>query len=145
MATTTTERGRSTATYEPGAGGRAERGASAVELALVLPLLLAVAMGIFSFGVGYSAKLTLNAGVREGARTLALGGTDDQAILRVKQLTVKLKPALVDSDVSVDSRCPLGDLTSKAQISATYPVSYDFLVARGTWRISATSVMRCGG
>jgi Flp pilus assembly protein TadG len=45
-----------------------ERGVSAVEFALVLPLLLALMLGIITAGLGYNNVLGLSDGVREGAR-----------------------------------------------------------------------------
>jgi Flp pilus assembly protein TadG len=45
-----------------------ERGAALVEFALVVPLLMAVLLGIFTGGVAYFQKLTIVEAVREGAR-----------------------------------------------------------------------------
>jgi Flp pilus assembly protein TadG len=121
-----------------------EHGAAAVEMALLLPVLLTLVMGIISFGMGYSTKITLSAGVREGARSLALGGTDADARQRVKDLTTKLNPPLADSDITISSRCPAGSTTGQAQLSATYALSYNLLFKKGTWNLKATGVMRCG-
>jgi hypothetical protein len=45
-----------------------ERGAVAVEFALVLPLLMALLVGIVTAGLGYNNVLGVADGVREGAR-----------------------------------------------------------------------------
>jgi hypothetical protein len=47
---------------------RNERGVLLVEFALVLPLLLALFLGIFTGGLAYSNKIGLVEAVREGAR-----------------------------------------------------------------------------
>jgi Flp pilus assembly protein TadG len=47
---------------------RNERGVLLVEFALVLPLLLALFLGIFTGGLAYSKKIGLVEAVREGAR-----------------------------------------------------------------------------
>lgn len=49
-------------------GGKDGVGASAVELALLLPVLMLIFVGIIDFGRGYSLKLSLLNAAREGAR-----------------------------------------------------------------------------
>ena len=55
---------------------RRDDGASAVELALVLPILLALVFGIISFGTLFAQQLALNNGVRQGARLAVVEGSD---------------------------------------------------------------------
>ncbi len=50
------------------AGRRGDRGAVAVEAALVMPLLIMLMMGIVTTGVSYSQSIGLTNAVREGAR-----------------------------------------------------------------------------
>ena len=59
---------------------RNERGSSAVEFALVLPVLLLILGGIFNFGLAFSQKLALDNAVRETARSAAVntGRTPDE-------------------------------------------------------------------
>ncbi len=52
---------------------RSERGASAVELALLLPVLLILIGGIIDFGRAFSAQASITSAAREGARMAALG------------------------------------------------------------------------
>lgn len=47
---------------------RRERGAVAVEFALILPLLLMLVFGVISFGFVLAQKATLSSAVRDGAR-----------------------------------------------------------------------------
>jgi hypothetical protein len=51
---------------------RSERGAAAVEMALVLPVLLFLVFGIIDFGRMLNAQITLTEAAREGARAEAL-------------------------------------------------------------------------
>jgi hypothetical protein len=56
-------------------GGR-ERGAALVEFALILPVLLTLALGIFSAGLAYNRQIALTNAAREASRfgaTLTLG------------------------------------------------------------------------
>src|SRR4051812_36652218 len=64
---------------------RRERGAAAVEMALVLPLLLLIVGGIIDFGrFFYTQNIVVNA-AREGARSRALGYTIADADTRIGQ------------------------------------------------------------
>jgi Flp pilus assembly protein TadG len=53
-----------------------ERGASLVEFALVLPLLLMIVLGLVSAGAAYNLKITLTHAAREAARYAAILPTD---------------------------------------------------------------------
>lgn len=55
-------------------GTHPQRGASAVEFALVSVLLFAVLFGIIDFGILFGQQLALNNGVRQGARTAVVAG-----------------------------------------------------------------------
>jgi len=59
--------------------GRRERGAAAVEMALVLPVLLFLLMGLIDFGRAYSAQIQLSQAAREGVRLASLNTTGNAA------------------------------------------------------------------
>jgi TadE-like protein len=56
-----------------------DRGSQLLEVALVLPLLLILAVGILDFGTAYNLKQILNNAAREGARMAS--GTDNRDAL----------------------------------------------------------------
>lgn len=121
----------------PAAG---ERGAAAVEFALVLPLLVLLLFGIIEFGRGYNAKVALQAAVREGARALALDSADPI------EATADAAPSLHADLLGVStssSPCVTG---TEATVTATYPFTYTIpLFGTATVTLSATGVMRCEG
>ena len=119
-------------------GRQDERGAAAVELGLILPLLVLLLMGIIEFGRGYNARVTLSAAVREGARSLALGSGDPVAVTQAAAV------GLDESEVVVTlGECVPGQ---PAEVTAEYPMTYSIpFFGEGTWNISATGAMRCGG
>src|SRR5215469_8933308 len=51
---------------------RGDRGAAAVEFALLLPVLLFILFGIIDFGRALNAQITITQAAREGARLDAL-------------------------------------------------------------------------
>ena len=64
-----------------------ERGASLVEFALVLPLILMIVLGLVSAGVAYNLKITLTHAAREAARYAAIlptGGDTDTWLSNVE-------------------------------------------------------------
>ncbi len=64
---------------------RRERGAAAVEMALILPLLLLIVGGIIDFGrFFYTQNIVVNA-AREGARSRAMGYTIADSDIRISQ------------------------------------------------------------
>ena len=56
---------------------RRDRGAAALEFALVLPVLLIIVFGIIDFGRMLNAKIVLTQAAREGARAAAVGTQAD--------------------------------------------------------------------
>lgn len=65
--------------------GCLDRGAAAVEMALVLPLLLLVLFGLIDFGRAFNAQMQLTQAAREGVRVIALNEDQAAALARVKQ------------------------------------------------------------
>lgn len=72
-----------------------QRGAAAVEFALILPLLLSMLLGVIDFGVAYSQNISVQGAAREGARqgvtqgdvigsTIQANGLLDKTKLQVK-------------------------------------------------------------
>ncbi len=50
-----------------------ERGAVAVEFALLAPVLIMLLLGIMEFGRAYNVQITLSSAAREGVRVMAIG------------------------------------------------------------------------
>jgi Flp pilus assembly protein TadG len=113
-----------------------------VEFALVLPVLLLFVFGIIEFGKAYNARIELTSAVREGARAVALGGDGVAA-------TKAAAPGLTASRLTVTppAACPANPSpTTNATVQATYLLDYSVpFWRRGTWTLTATGVMRCGG
>ena len=120
-----------------------DRGAAMIELALILPLLVMLLVGIVDFGRAYSAQVSITGAAREGARTLALGGSSaavTDAVNGAKGL------ASVTSIVL--TACPASSTgTSTAVATVVVNASFTFgipFVPIDPKTFSATARMRCG-
>ncbi|MDA8439617.1 MAG: pilus assembly protein [Propionibacterium sp.] len=125
-----------------------DRGAAAVEFALVLPILIALLLGIIEFGYAMFIQATIAGAAREGARTLAIAGTASSATSAAIQAAedgalpaVTLNAAQITAD---NSQCS-SDPSSAVTVTIRYPYTGIAGILPGGITISGTGVMRCGG
>ena len=74
-------------------------GATVVEFALLLPVLLTILLGILEFGWLITKTYTVGNATREGARSAALGKTTAETKARVKESSYNV--TLADSDITL--------------------------------------------
>lgn len=112
-----------------------ERGTSVVELAVILPVLLAIVMGIFTFGVALNNSLMLTQAVGNGAQLLAIsrGQTTDPcatAVAAVSSAAPLLTQTItytfvLNGTTYTGTSCTAGAANllqgTQASVSATYP------------------------
>ena len=134
---------------------RAERGAAAVELAIVLPVLLLVIGGIVDFGRFFYTQIQVTNAAREGARVAVVTPGPDPGDPNIDPIVQRAKAAANPLVVTVPTiaRCTVG-VASDA--SVTVQASFNWILmgpairlVGGTWApsgpIVSTGVMRCGG
>jgi Flp pilus assembly protein TadG len=98
--------------------GPGDRGAVAVEFALLLPLLLLILFGIVDFGRALNAQITLTQAAREGVRLASLGYSASAVTTRTQSAAVGL------SNVTVTvTTCATG---AGAGVDAVVKASYTF-------------------
>lgn len=115
-----------------------DRGAAAVEFALVLPILMAIALGIMDLSMAWSNSLSLSNAAREGVRSLAILQKADAA--RITALNA-LPTHIVGATVTFSSPCYGG-----AEQFVTATVAYNNKLFSGpTVPLKAKATMRCGG
>lgn len=116
-------------------------GAAIVELAIILPILLLLILGMIGFSRAYNAQITLTQASREGVRVLAITQDTTQATTaaeNVASTTLDITQLTITT-----TACNSGDPTS---LTAVYPFTLDIpLWGVTTIDLSATGVMRCGG
>ena len=110
---------------------RRERGAALIEMALTLPLLLLLSIGIFEFGRAFQHWQVLTNATREGARVATLPGvTDDAVTSRVRTyLEAGSLTGFASNLVMItrDGEISIGATTASAStVTVNYP--FEFIV-----------------
>ncbi len=131
-------------------GRRSDRGAVAVEMALVMPVLLLVVAAIIDFGRAFMAQQTLTAAAREGARYNAVRSADSLTLQRARDnagLGGNLGSGTIT--VTIATSCganPMPD-TNLVRVSAPfrYLILHLFVPTINDGTFTAQGSMRCAG
>jgi len=126
---------------------REQRGATAVEFALIVPLLIVLVLGIAEFGRAFQVQGTLSAAAREGVRVMALQNDPAAARTAVRNAASSLDPTITDAEITISpSSCPTvnGGSTS-VRLTISYPMPYLTGFFGSGLNLTGTGVMRCDG
>ena len=119
-----------------------ERGAVAVEFALLAPVLVMLLLGITEFGRAYNVQGTLSSAAREGVRVMAIGNNPTAARTAAKNAAVAVQPALSDANFTFSpSTCAPG---AQMTLKITYNLSTMTGIA-GPFAMEGKGVMLCSG
>lgn len=125
-----------------------QRGAVAVEFALLLPILVVLVMGIMEFGRAYNAQITLTHSARESVRSMAISNNPVAAKNRAVTTAVGLNPALSPANVAIVTTASPNTACAPAA-TATVTISYSLPSLTGLFGsaipLTGKGVMRCGG
>ena len=134
-----------------------DRGAAAVELALVLPVLLLLLLGIIGFGRAWSWQIALTQAAREGVRVAALGMDSPTPAARVQEAARPDLPATQPIAVTVADACPAVPGPTTPPVTVTATTTYEWMPALdemmglvgappiGSVTLTGVGRMRCGG
>jgi Flp pilus assembly protein TadG len=119
-----------------------ERGAVAVEFAILAPVLIMILMGIMEFGRAYNAQVSLTNAAREGVRVMAISNNQASARIAARNAAVSLTPALVDSNITFST----ASCTTGAQMTVTVSYTLSTLTGvAGPFAMTGRGVMLCAG
>lgn len=126
-----------------------EKGAVAVEFALILPIFLALIFGIVEYGRAFSIQVSMAEGAREAARYTAIHYKDAGVLAAAKQKAIDAAPIadLQPGEITISTCGPNLDavvlITANTAYLTGLPTLLPFLP--DFMSISAKGVMRCGG
>jgi Flp pilus assembly protein TadG len=80
-----------------------QQGQSIVEVALILPILILLFMGIIEFGIIFHNYLVITNASREGARVAIIGSSDLAITDRILSASTSLQPEKLQINISPDS------------------------------------------
>lgn len=126
---------------------RHEHGASIVEFAIVLPLLLLLIGGMIDFGRLFYTEVMITNAAREGARAAMYGNSP------TSRATAALSGKVSNATITVNQACAAGATTGNAQITVSVPYQWVMLkpamalfggsIADPT--LTGKATMQCGG
>jgi Flp pilus assembly protein TadG len=131
---------------------RDERGASAVEFAFIVPLLILLVLGIAEFGHAFQVQGTLSAAAREGVRAMALRNDPVDARAVARNAASSLDPGVTDTQIKIQivgstaTTCPtIGAGNTAVRLTVTYPMPFLTGFFGTGITLTGTGVMRCNG
>jgi hypothetical protein len=117
-----------------------DKGAAALEFALVLPLLLIISFGIIEFGRAYNVVVSLQGASREGARALALGNLDPDLLA----VDAVVRNATV---INIDTieKIPCTEAGGQAEVVLSEGFRFGIpLLPKWSVTLKGDAAMRCG-
>jgi Flp pilus assembly protein TadG len=126
---------------------RGERGATVVEFAFIVPLLIVLVLGIVEFGHAFQVSGTLSAAAREGVRVMALQNDPVAARAAVRGAAPSLTPAVTNAQIVITpAACPTtGTTNTTVRLTVTYPMPFLTGFFGSGVSLHGTGVMRCNG
>lgn len=120
-----------------------DRGAAAVEFALVAVLLLTLVFGIFEFGRMWLLQSSLSAAARDAARTMAVKNDPDEAEAAARSVFTSGGEDVI---VSIPGNCDEGgQITVILTYDAAFMTGFFTPALGDSITLRGEGVMRCGG
>jgi len=118
-----------------------EKGASAVEFALLLPVLVMIVFGIFEFGIAYNNYIALTHAAREGARLAAVGKDSTYIEKHVTQMSPSVSIESITIDPLIPSARVVGEPVTVTVTGDVLHIEIPFVLSKDL-HLSSTAEMR---
>jgi Flp pilus assembly protein TadG len=120
---------------------RSEQGQTAVEFALIAPLLIVLLLGVVQFGIAFNNYLTITDAARAGARKAIVLRFNGGSVKDVEDAIRAAAPGLDTAKLKITVSAPSWTSGSDVTVTVKYPYSIgllDWVVADG----DVTSTMK---
>jgi len=129
-----------------------ERGAVAVEFAILAPVLIMILLGIMEFGRAYQVQTTLSNAAREGVRVMAIHNSQPAAKAAANNAAGGLNPGLKDEKVNFKYQTTPATTPAPTacapNVQVTVTIDYALTTMTGIagpFAMKGIGTMQCGG
>ncbi|MFM6973925.1 MAG: TadE/TadG family type IV pilus assembly protein [Agromyces sp.] len=136
-----------------------DRGASAVEFAVIAPVLILLVLGIIEASLMFNAQITLTNAAREGARYSAVHATETVANIQTRTVAAATMALVTSPVTTANVSVTFTDAADAASTATSCPgggyvtvrvdYQYKFLLTRfvggATVPLAGKAKMQCGG
>ncbi|SDL73651.1 TadE/TadG family type IV pilus assembly protein [Tessaracoccus oleiagri] len=128
-----------------------DRGASAVEFALVAPVFIAMILSVIAFGHAFFVQSVLSNAARDGVRVMALQDTSnnrDPVAEAKKRAVASAAPGVIISENQVSvmpANCEAVDTSGPLTATVTIKYPMQLLGRVGQITLTGKGTMRCNG
>jgi Flp pilus assembly protein TadG len=119
-----------------------EKGAAAVEFALVAPILLALLLGIIQFGYVFFMQISMTQAARTAVRSMVVENNQTTANTRALANVVGLTAGNIHYS---PASCPTGPTGTPATITVTVTYTVNALGTLLPLDLTGKASMQCGG
>ena len=121
---------------------KSEKGASAVEFALILPILVILVFGIVQFGIAYNNYIALTHAAREGARLAAVNMDETEGIEWFENRIRESAPSVSIESITLSGQD--GNIGDSVAVTVTGEVLNIEIPLAGSWpvQLASTATLR---
>ena len=119
-----------------------QKGASAVEFAILLPIIVMLAFGIFEFGIAFNNYISITHAAREGARLAAVNMDEELGLEEFENRVRNSAPTVAIESITLDGED--GNIGDSVSVTVTGEVLNINIPLVGNWpvQLNSTATLR---